>query len=503
MEDSLCKTVQGRAARFIPLLDETSNAYTSGHIGRSQAMVVLNEGQLVRSHLAAHIADLTNMLDGMDASIIACRKAVVPINKLPPELLSEVFACVVHEVASVADVRRGPWLLSHICHRWRALARGTPTLWTVVDIGDYALSRRNGPNLVKTYLKQSGDLPLACSLTATTGPFRAVSAVESLLDILLRHARRWRVAYFALDAICFDRLMPPPSPGFSMLESVEIHLTGQPSPASTPPPGNPLFSAAPRLRRALVSGAQHRAFSFPWARLEYYVGHVVTYDGRCVLPELLALQRFGPSVHASRPVRQPPNAYVLPSLIKLSVNHGTVVNAIATPVLSECALGSGPRLEQVSALIERSACSLRILRLIDNPISLASMRRLLQLCPDLRELTIGCTMRAGVGEIYALLDTLVAQETGPPLVPVLERLVFSPYQHSFDCASFVTAARSRSPAAGGRLLGVSLLLSQCELDNAGLYDALRADAPNLGLHDVGLTEDSATSDDIVNSWLDV
>ncbi|KAL1728422.1 hypothetical protein EV714DRAFT_285772 [Schizophyllum commune] len=500
MEDDLCRTVRGRAARLIPLLHDTAEGYTHGEMEHSQAMVNLSEGQLVRAHLAAHIAELTRTLDALDLGIATCRTAVVPVNKLPPEILGEVFACVIHEAACATDVRRGPWLLSHVCHRWRALVRDTPALWTVVDVGDHAFSRRNAHNLVKTYLKRSAKLLVTCSLSAS--PSQPVAAVETLLNVLLLYSARWRSACFALDAICFDRLMPPPKPGFAALESVELHLTGKPDSAGAPPLGNPLFAAAPRLRRALVSGTQHRAFSFPWKQLEYYVGQVVTYDGRCVLPEMRALQRCSPSVHATRPIPQPATPHLLPSLTKLCANHGTIIDAIATPMLAECAFGSGPRLEQISALLQRSACSLRILRLIDNPIPLDGVLNLLQLCPDLRELAIGCMLRADV-EIYCVLTALMPRQDGSSLVPALERLAFSPFQNSFNCTPYVELARSRSPAAGGRLLSISILLSQCTLDNADSYDALRRDAPNLGLQEVILVEDFGVSDDIVNSWLDV
>lgn len=503
-EDDLCRTVRTRATRLIPLLASTADDYTRAHIAHSQAMVVLNEGQLISAHLSAHIAELTSTLAALDQGVFACRSAVAPINRLPLELLGEIFACAAqcaHGTSSVTDVRGGPWLVSHVCRRWRALALGTPALWTTVDVGDHAFSRRLGPKLVSAYVKRSGDALVSCSLSVA--PSQPVPVVHVFLGILFRCRGRWQHAYFALDAACLDHLAPPSNPGFPALEHIDIHLTGKPDSGGGPPKGCNLFAESPRLRRALVSGAQHRAFRFAWSQLEYYVGHVVTEDGRCILPELGALQRCGPSVHAARPIPKPATPYVLPALAKLCVNHGTVVDAITTPALAECAFGSGPCLAQVCALLERSICSLRALRLIDNPIPLDGMRRLLQLCPDLRELAIGCMLRVEV-DVYALLDALTIRSGGTsPLVPVLEQLAFSPFYRSFDCSPLVELARSRAPAAGGRLLSVSLLLSQCTLDGANLYDALRQDAASLGFRDVCLTDDFSVSDDIVNSWLDV
>ncbi|KAJ6552744.1 hypothetical protein B0H19DRAFT_901178, partial [Mycena capillaripes] len=59
-----------------------------------------------------------------------------PLRRTPPEVLSEIFSWTLPP-AIYSRQRMGfsamdsPWVLTHICRRWRAVAISTPPLWSL------------------------------------------------------------------------------------------------------------------------------------------------------------------------------------------------------------------------------------------------------------------------------------------------------------------------------------------------------------------------------------
>ncbi|KAJ7780971.1 hypothetical protein B0H16DRAFT_1298893, partial [Mycena metata] len=51
--------------------------------------------------------------------------------RLPPEILAQIFLTSVGNPEDYSDIFswEAPWLLSHVCGRWRAIALSTPGLW--------------------------------------------------------------------------------------------------------------------------------------------------------------------------------------------------------------------------------------------------------------------------------------------------------------------------------------------------------------------------------------
>ncbi|KAG8795185.1 hypothetical protein FRC12_017378 [Ceratobasidium sp. 428] len=101
----------------------------------------------------------------------------MPINVLPPELMSRIFALVVSSSACTGDES---YLLStsyyersyithplvtipSVCTRWRQLATGTPSLWSHVDIQDQLRGKKDMNVLPRTrfWLERARDVPLS------------------------------------------------------------------------------------------------------------------------------------------------------------------------------------------------------------------------------------------------------------------------------------------------------------------------------------------------------
>ncbi|KAJ7291403.1 hypothetical protein C8J57DRAFT_1705014 [Mycena rebaudengoi] len=105
------------------------------------------------------IADEQSRLLVLDTQIAALRKILEPLvnernatadkilrhqsvisvaRRIPPEILGEIFLLTLpsQEVAwhKTSCVNSSPWLVGHICSRWRKIALTLPELWTTVSI---------------------------------------------------------------------------------------------------------------------------------------------------------------------------------------------------------------------------------------------------------------------------------------------------------------------------------------------------------------------------------
>ncbi|KAI6148821.1 hypothetical protein BKA82DRAFT_996940 [Pisolithus tinctorius] len=94
-------------------------------------------------------------------------RAVPYINRLPNELLAQIFLLIKYRRASLADVLR----------RWQAVIMDTPGIWSWIDLDDYFRSRA-----LRWDLERSRPVPLSVS----------VGRRMSELDDVLSHANRLR-----------------------------------------------------------------------------------------------------------------------------------------------------------------------------------------------------------------------------------------------------------------------------------------------------------------------
>src|SRR5258707_334235 len=91
-----------------------------------------------------------------------------PTNRLPREILAEIFWECVPEIMETAWMSRSiaPLFLCSICSSWRALALATPKIWTSVGvlIRNPNMDSLIGAHIINTWLERSGTLPLTLHL---------------------------------------------------------------------------------------------------------------------------------------------------------------------------------------------------------------------------------------------------------------------------------------------------------------------------------------------------
>ncbi|KAJ7262111.1 hypothetical protein C8J57DRAFT_1719663 [Mycena rebaudengoi] len=74
-----------------------------------------------------------------------------PLRILPPEILCQIFLKTLSSPRNETswgrfDVEDSPWVLGHVCSRWRAIARECPALWSQVTINFSELSTYSNPS---------------------------------------------------------------------------------------------------------------------------------------------------------------------------------------------------------------------------------------------------------------------------------------------------------------------------------------------------------------------
>lgn len=94
------------------------------------------------------------------------RNDLLPVARIPPELLSEIFLCFRDSSTrpSREYVQKMSWIsITHVCARWRNVALADPRLWNTINL--------RFPDLADYFLNYSGMLPLRVVLSQLA-PYR-------------------------------------------------------------------------------------------------------------------------------------------------------------------------------------------------------------------------------------------------------------------------------------------------------------------------------------------
>ncbi|KAF8205750.1 hypothetical protein K438DRAFT_1818456, partial [Mycena galopus ATCC 62051] len=214
--------------------------------------------------LTAQIKELVLIRQREQSILATLRLMVVPIGKLPMELLVEIFSIAVSESASLHTVFR----LSQVSPYWRQIVHQTPQLWAEIVVRIQLGRELPEPYLsgLKTLLTRSTPYPISVSLAQTPKSFKKSLLLERwkhLAAIITPTASRWKDLHISLDSFLhFDDL---PSGTFEALESLEIGgFRGQTSPIM-------VFQSSPRLKSfALDTAASKiRLIHLPWSQLTH------------------------------------------------------------------------------------------------------------------------------------------------------------------------------------------------------------------------------------------
>ena len=118
---------------------------------------------------------LLSLHDQIYANMAMHQNEIVSVNRLPPEILSEIFLDLAESLASREYRRerlsavRNEWLrVTRVCRRWREVAVGQPLLWNVLDYNTGNARRQtHEAALNRQWLRRAGCAPLDICIGGT------------------------------------------------------------------------------------------------------------------------------------------------------------------------------------------------------------------------------------------------------------------------------------------------------------------------------------------------
>ncbi|KAI0747350.1 hypothetical protein BC629DRAFT_1599400 [Irpex lacteus] len=176
--------------------------------------------------------------------VLTLYNKLLPVNRLPPELLGAIFEHTINSPRSVKlgmDPPNCPWPNIHsVCRRWRSIAIRTPALWSYICVRKrhYSSSHHEDrEDIISTSFERSGALPLTIAINNTAGHLHGYMFGTSLSDDLLpivsrirevrlhRYLQRKILDLFAsgssgskLEVLVLDRLSGVAEPSTSLFD---------------------------------------------------------------------------------------------------------------------------------------------------------------------------------------------------------------------------------------------------------------------------------------------
>jgi hypothetical protein len=189
---------------------------------------------------------------------------VSAVQRLPCELLSEIFLhCAGGGVDAVSTIRM-PLLTTQICKEWRAIAISTPSLWCRLFLSINERQVASHSELAATLLARSGLCPLTIYIFWEEHPY---TSSHPVLDIIAQHSHHWYNMLLFLPMRAF--------PAFSAIKGclpllTELTLGTEDDIFPYPlllDPALEMFESAPQLRCFESINLSPHVFRLPWAQL--------------------------------------------------------------------------------------------------------------------------------------------------------------------------------------------------------------------------------------------
>ena len=360
--ESLIETGIGKSNKILSRLQRT-RVFDLLKVSESETHNLDTEISQVHEHLSSLVTKRARCR----AHTKKLRIAIAPHKYLPPELLAEVFLHCLHH--GPLDGRLGilrpsprplpaPWVLGHVCSRWRQIALGEKRLWNSIY---YEGNSQRHVLLLKEAFRRSGQSTL--QLEARESGAKLYKPF--LREVIRPELRRITSLFLDIAETTFSNFLMLPSGLVDELECVKIQLCHGHGYLS-PPPAT-VFQMAPRLQRVTIPLlASHSVLdlALPWDQLTYLAlthGNIELTDSFKVLSlctnlcecHLSPLPDIKPS-----PVFPPPSIQ-LPHLRKLGLNmsreplYGDFFRPLVIPKLEQFAfLLSDPSEDHLKELRE-------------------------------------------------------------------------------------------------------------------------------------------------------
>ncbi|KAJ7230273.1 hypothetical protein GGX14DRAFT_410330, partial [Mycena pura] len=300
-----------------------------------------------------------------------------PLRRIPPEVLAEVFLwslppSYVDYERGRYDVKESPWVLTHVCSRWRAIALSTSSLWSCIVI---AYSPENDSSsayplpLVKAHIQRSRQLAVTFHSCETSDWEPQVEVFQCLAQ----HCGRW----VELDMLVTSQLLPLLSGLRGQIPCLrKLYLEWDDSESHPGMQSIDCFETAcslvdlsimPRHIPINILLPVHQlnryAMTAPWGAHQSFL----TLASNLVEAWIVVDDQRWPE----------PSPITLPFLRRLSVSEPEVLDYITVPTLEEIALYvDGNDLDfqrRLASLLHRSSCPMQRLCLHGRPTACGTL----------------------------------------------------------------------------------------------------------------------------------
>ena len=377
-----------------------------------------------------------------------------PINKLPPEILGEIFLrCLRPRVWQPysPEVKEAPMLLCQVCSYWRELALSIPMLWSSVCA---SMGERNRPGhvaLMRQWLKRSCVQPLFLYLDIR----RVDPLTSTMMNLLLDNVGRWSDVLFGVDDESAKDLLAIPGEDAQLLDSFSINAAT--CSQETVDELASILPTFPNLRRLRLY-----SFATPMALLGMEFSSLTHIKLLCPLPfnECVLFLARCPQIREVEITDITPSStrlkwpiITLSHLSSLYVVSGVaeLLDYFTLPALRLLSFG-GIQLKNFQDFVTRSSCQLETFNLMTRGLSPSEEELIRYICmpclKTIRELNIG--IHSVTDKTLALLQYPVGSEAKPEdkRFPLLETLSIETCETTDGVVSDMVA--SRWQPAGGR-----------------------------------------------------
>ncbi|KAF8205754.1 hypothetical protein K438DRAFT_1818471 [Mycena galopus ATCC 62051] len=218
----------------------------------TQVKVLIATAEANIERLTTQIRELTSIRERERSILATLRLMVVPIGKLPTELLVEIF-----KLAVDAPV---------VSPYWRQIIHNAPQLWAQgfveINLSQKLNDRLGYMDGLQTLLARSNPLPISISLTRTARDPTRSESVQTIARMVTATAHRWK--NLSVDMSSFDIQHE----SFAVLERLSMQdLSKQKDPVIA-------FQSSPRLRyfdfwSGSITVSPIHLLRLPWSQLTH------------------------------------------------------------------------------------------------------------------------------------------------------------------------------------------------------------------------------------------
>ncbi|KAJ7656532.1 hypothetical protein DFH06DRAFT_1091449 [Mycena polygramma] len=365
--------------------------------------------------LKAELEKLQRERDALDVEIRKHEGALSPLRRLPTEIISAIFTLALPPFASCSNlmnVQEGPWVLSAVCSRWRAVVLSQPCFWTSLSL-DFMDDPPDSASLVglvptlEAHLERSQQSPL--NITFRTFYDMDIEEREQrVLDLITLCCHRWETVELSGPWMLYTS----PSLGSTrgdlpLLRSLSITVQELGDPGSV----LDVFQSCPQLQEVFFNpgrygGSEHILADLPSSQLRRYsasnswANHVhILHSASNLVDCVLRAIPSGMGNLAGYTI-------VLPHLLRLSVSTNTFLPYLDTPALQElyCCEADDRQSSGLGSLHSflRRLPKLRQLFVADIPSAL-DVSQLLQTAPTITNLCLYLPMTFA-SDLFSILE---------------------------------------------------------------------------------------------------